>query len=588
MYQSDTVVAVLRQLNDTYFLPAIQREFVWKPAQVTRLFDSIMQDYPIGAFLFWKLERESRDKWDAYQFLVDFKQGSTHNRQADLVGIPNPVLVLDGQQRLTALLIGLRGHLTTRVRTNLPIEDSGAWEDQYLYLDLLRDPADEPDEKTGARYRFKFLSKVKASRNSGGQYWFRVGRILDCVSEDELYRLKRAEVEAVVALLGKVSPIQAAAVDRNLDLLYRRIWREPSLTYHLEPLQDYDRVLEIFARANAGGTKLDKSDLLLSMVTAKWEHINAREEIYRIVDRINKELPHRNDINKDFVLKCALVLSDLPVAYIVDNFTVANMQLIAAKWPQIKQTLEVGFNLVNSFGVDRTNLTSLNAVIPIIYYLMRHRDLKIGGSTPFDMKNAQAIRKWLALALLAQLFGGHSDRILQKTRNVLKAESAHTRDFPLAALASDLGFAPERLTGTIVNRVLKLSYGQPLTFLALTLLYDVTDWATRQHTQDHIFPRSFFNEASLKKAGVRPAENGHYYAESNSIGNLQLLLSAENAEKSNQPFESWIKTRDPGFKRRHLIPEDPSLYTLQKFPSFVKAREKLIMERLRQEFAAQQ
>ena len=224
-------------------------------------------------------------------------------------------------------------------------------------------------------------------------------------------------------ILGEVSPIQAAAVDRNLDLLYRRIWREPSLTYHLEHLQDYDRVLEIFARANAGGTKLDKSDLLLSMVTAKWEHMNARDEIYRVVDRINKELPHRNDINKDFVLKCALVLSDLPVAYIVDNFTVANMQLIAAKWPQIKQALEAGFNLVNSFGVDRTNLTSLNAVIPIIYYLMRHRDLKIGGSTPFDIKNAQAIRKWLALALLAQLFGGHSDSMLQKTRNVLKAES---------------------------------------------------------------------------------------------------------------------------------------------------------------------
>ena len=431
MYQSDTIFAVLRQLNDTYFLPAIQREFVWKPTQVTRLFDSIMQDYPIGSFLFWKLERESREKWDAYQFLADFKQGGTHNRQADLVGIPNPVLVLDGQQRLTALLIGLRGRLSMRVKTNLPLEDPAAWEDQYLYLDLLRDPADEPDEKTGARYRFKFLSKAKAARNSGGQYWFRVGRILDCVSEDELYRLKRAESEAVASILREVSPMQAAAVDRNLDLLYRRIWRESSLTYHLEHLQDYDRVLEIFARANAGGTKLDKSDLLLSMVTAKWEHMNARDEIYRVVDRINKELPHRNDINKDFVLKCALVLSDLPVAYIVDNFTGANMQLIAAKWPQIKQALEAGFNLVNSFGVDRTNLTSLNAVVPIIYYLMRHRDLKIGGSTPFDIKNAQAIRKWLALALLAQLFGGNSDRMLQKTRNVLKAELAHSRDFPL-------------------------------------------------------------------------------------------------------------------------------------------------------------
>jgi hypothetical protein len=118
------------------------------------------------------------------------------------------------------------------------------------------------------------------------------------------------------------------------------------------------------------------------------------------------------------------------------------------------------------------------------------------------------------------------------------------------------------------------------------LLYDVTDWASRQHTQDHIFPRSLFNETSLKAVGVRPSENGRYYAASASIGNLELLLSAENMEKSNQPFESWIKTRDPEFKRRHLIPEDSSLYVLPKFPNFVKAREKLITERLRQVFSA--
>src|SRR5690242_2406136 len=159
------------------------------------------------------------------------------------------------------------------IRTNLPPEDPAAWEDQHLYLDLLRDPADEPDTKTGARYRFQFLSRTAAASNAKGRYWFRVGRILDCTSEDELYRLKRAEGEAVTRLLGNPSPSQTAAVDRTLDLLYRRIWREASLAYHLERQQDYERVLEIFARANDGGTKLDKSDLLLSMVTAKWEHV---------------------------------------------------------------------------------------------------------------------------------------------------------------------------------------------------------------------------------------------------------------------------------------------------------------------------
>ena len=40
-----------------YLLPAIQREFVWSPEQIERLFDSVMREYPISSFLFWEVER---------------------------------------------------------------------------------------------------------------------------------------------------------------------------------------------------------------------------------------------------------------------------------------------------------------------------------------------------------------------------------------------------------------------------------------------------------------------------------------------------------------------------------------------------
>jgi hypothetical protein len=584
MYQSEKIVVILRRLNDTYFLPAIQREFVWKRDQITRLFDSIMQDYPIGSFLFWELDQETRDKWDAYHFLTEFTQGGTHNRQADLVGVRSPVLVLDGQQRLTALLIGLRGKLTLKIKPNLPDEDPSAWADHHLYLDLLNDPTGEPDPKTGYRFRFQFLSKAGLARHSKGRYWLRAGRILDCTSEDELYRLKSAETEAAERLRGALSPRQRGLVDRNLDLLYRRIWREESLAFHLERLQDYDRVLEIFARANDGGTKLDKSDLLLSMVTAKWDHLNAREEIYRLVDRINNGLIRRNHIDKDFVLKCALVLSDLPVAYSAQHFTASNMRLIAAKWDHIRQAIELGFTLVNSFGIDRTNLTSTNAIIPIVYYLMKQPQLTVGGTSVFDVANAKAIHTWLAVALLAQIFGAQSDTILATTRTVIQSEALHAPDFPLRTIAGELGFAPDRLPGVIVNRVQKLTYTSPLTFLALTLLYDDTDWT--KYSKDHIFPRSLFSEVQLSAAGIHSSQHSRYLALSESIGNLELLVSGENVTKSNQPFEAWIRSRDPGFKQKHLIPQDNNLYSLQRFLAFVRERETLIMDRLKATFAA--
>ena len=47
-YERKSVLEVVGEINRKYFLPDIQRNFVWKPEQVYTLFDSIMRDYPIG------------------------------------------------------------------------------------------------------------------------------------------------------------------------------------------------------------------------------------------------------------------------------------------------------------------------------------------------------------------------------------------------------------------------------------------------------------------------------------------------------------------------------------------------------------
>jgi uncharacterized protein with ParB-like and HNH nuclease domain len=39
-------------------LPDIQREYVWDYREIERLFESIVDDYPIGACIFWKTNRK--------------------------------------------------------------------------------------------------------------------------------------------------------------------------------------------------------------------------------------------------------------------------------------------------------------------------------------------------------------------------------------------------------------------------------------------------------------------------------------------------------------------------------------------------
>src|SRR5690348_18478691 len=111
-YRSETIALAIGRMNRQYFLPAIQREFVWKPEQVAQLFDSIMRGYPISSFLFWELDEANKGRWEIYRFIQDFDERGSHNPAANAHGVQQLTLVLDGQQRLTSLLIGLRGTYT--------------------------------------------------------------------------------------------------------------------------------------------------------------------------------------------------------------------------------------------------------------------------------------------------------------------------------------------------------------------------------------------------------------------------------------------------------------------------------------------
>ena len=69
-YRSVRIKDVIDAINKDYFLPAIQREFVWEPAQIEKLFDSILGDYPIGSFLFWKVEWNGKLKTSDFAYLL--------------------------------------------------------------------------------------------------------------------------------------------------------------------------------------------------------------------------------------------------------------------------------------------------------------------------------------------------------------------------------------------------------------------------------------------------------------------------------------------------------------------------------------
>src|SRR5574344_234192 len=110
-----SIKQIMNGINNKYYLPGIQREFVWKEEQIVNLFDSILRGYPIGSFLFWRVNQENMSKFTFYDFIKDFHQvKNRHNQKNELQGKYEIEAILDGQQRLTSLFIGLKGSLTTK------------------------------------------------------------------------------------------------------------------------------------------------------------------------------------------------------------------------------------------------------------------------------------------------------------------------------------------------------------------------------------------------------------------------------------------------------------------------------------------
>ncbi|QTO93491.1 DUF262 domain-containing protein [Helicobacter pylori] len=132
MFLDKTIKEVVDELNGRYFLPDIQREYVWlqnaDEKKIEQLFDSILRGYPIGSFLFWKLPKEDIAKSDEqdsdklnfqlYQFITNYDERKSHNEKIRIEQIKRDDLyiVLDGQQRLTSLYIGLKGTRTLKKR----------------------------------------------------------------------------------------------------------------------------------------------------------------------------------------------------------------------------------------------------------------------------------------------------------------------------------------------------------------------------------------------------------------------------------------------------------------------------------------
>lgn len=551
----------LKLAKDRFLLlPDIQREYVWSMEDIEKLFDSIVDGYPIGSCIFWKTNKKTinEEKPNLYYFLREFKSGESKNEKApEVFGEEGDYyIVLDGQQRVTSLNIALFGSYTSfkggRGRSKA---DPKFWIKRELYynIDFYQKEQDEEKDDENPPKRFCFLTDEDAKCGN----FYKVKNLLAFDDSNALLRqLIKDDYEE--------------DVQNDLSKLFSRIHSSSTdglIHYYCISENSYDEALDIFVRVNSTGRKLSKSDLLFSTLIDGWK--DGKENIENLLKSANSKGDSFN-FTRDYFMRLLLVLVDAPTNLKIESFDKKAIQKIRDEWTKLSKAFIDMVDMLVSIGLSDGFLTSYNATMPLVYYLYK------GGTIGTDDAKKEA-RKFLSISMANRLFGVASNDALRSTRSALQSYNCKKNPFTLSI------FYAVTLTG---NRTFKVTesdvdywldnyvIGQN-TYVLLSLLYPKLKLSQVPFHQDHCHPHVSFDTKRIKPLGLSNEKVQEWQFKRNLLPNLQFLEGRENESKNKTPLKDWIAQGNS----IEFMPNGVSLEQ-KDFDTFFKERRKLIKAEL--------
>ncbi|WQX43004.1 DUF262 domain-containing HNH endonuclease family protein [Helicobacter pylori] len=559
MFLDKSIKEVVDGLNVRYFLPDIQREYVWlKKAdekKIEQLFDSILRGYPIGSFLFWKLPKEDIAKSDEqdsdklnfqlYQFITNYDERKPYNEKIHIEQIrcDDLYIVLDGQQRLTSLYIGLKGTRTLK-KKGAKYDNLNAYEEKRLYLNLKHQPnMDNPEDN----YQFEF--HAKAPTNDENHFWFKVGDILELKSVINYAREHELD--------GEESAL--------LENLKNAFCTEKLISFFEETEKNLDKVLNIFIRVNSGGVKLSYSDLLMSILTASFSS-DIREKMHELVDALKDK--GFSNMGQDQVLKTCLLLVGSNTEFKLKNFNKPNIKKIEDNWEKITESIYNAAKLLETFGYAGY-LGSAYILSSLAYFYFLNSKMN-------ENDKKQAL-KFVRNAQITSYFSSTTDTKLSAIAHSIK--EARTFEAFNHNLAKHQTW-PLKITNDMIEEMVNYKYSDQV-FPILQILYPHLNYKTNTFHIDHIYPKSKFNKKNEKL-------NQDFYGWKDYLFNLQLLEGQENSAKKDKDPEVWLKEEYKDnqqaieeYKRKNYI--DPTLkLEWENIKEFREKREEVIITKLKE------
>lgn len=526
---------IIDKINEQHlFVPAFQREYVWKREDAKNLIHSLIQDYPTGTMLTWETMNPPELKGD---YIYNITKGSVK-------------LILDGQQRITTLYMLITGKIPpyyTRKEIQHDIRE--------LYVNV---------ESLALEY-------YKKNFMENDPTWVDITDIFkgEVRTRDIVDRLEEKNN-------GERLPREREnKIDDNFEAI-KRIPEREFLEQVIPAKASVKEAIDIFYIVNSSGVSLTDAELALAQISGYWP--TAREEFKRKLDQLKST---GWNFSLDFIVYVLLATVHRQGSKMEKLHTPDNNEKLQEAWKKLSNTvLDYTFSILRSHAyVDHTDeINSVYALIPIITYIYLKPDHKL------NEEEIKKVIKWFYYSQIRTRYTGQMQQKLDKDLKVVE-ESESPFDELLKIIEEDrsLEIKPTEFSGrTIRHPLFSLMrwYFKSMNAICLGTGIQLRQnmGAKYQLENDHIFAYSI-----LRDSDHFDMDNRMHYALAQEMTNRAILTQNENRRKSARYAGVYLKEvqrKFPNALALQCIPEDEVLWRVENYEEFIKVRRSLLADRL--------
>ena len=523
-YQPTSIREAVENVNDTWFLPAIQRPFDWgerhkKESFIYKLFDSVIREYPIGTLILWKTSKKIPFR--------PFHQNYDSERLTRIVdkGLwarKDKLLIYDGQQRLQSLYSCLKFTFHNKI----------------LCFNLLFNP-----NKDKSPSGFKFFKKHEEPETG----YLRLNELYSCnrkqVAEFEdkvLSRLKKSKED--------LSKKEELLVKNNLKQLWKLFIDRDTKLLSYYPLQrdlGEKEVVSVFRRINTTGMQLTNSEILFSEIKRK--QFNFEEQIWDANYKL-KKMTNGFSSSPDNTLQIIYLLVKGTVRVDPERVRESELEEFVETWSKLKSPLRSFYYdfLYREFKINNERIIKIKrAIVPIIVYFYYMRVMRGNKFKDFSPKSIRNMKKYL---IFSQLCDWNLQTYVDNFHKIVKSicEKSKNLDFPFRKLRNFVERDGRRYVELTSDNFDSLWWFSLKVLTPNREFSYLGDPEERFNPEiDHIFPLTPQSEREYPQK---------YYRSVDTVWNLQPVKGEINSLKHNRPPKEFFSEYPQYLKDYDFLP----------------------------------